>query len=115
MRRGCVPCSGAAVAVGAVMRAVTSPRAALIALAAALLAGCGGEPQSPACRQFVACVRALDARDGRQTNTVRFEPQGGCWGGAAGAKLCTDACARGMTWVRRDGNVPGACTEGGAP
>jgi hypothetical protein len=86
-----------------------------VAVMSACLGACGGEPQSTECRQFVACVRALDAQDGRDTNTLRFEAGGPCWGGAVGAKLCTDSCARGLVYIRRAASVPTACAAGVAP
>lgn len=88
---------------------------ARLAMVGACLEACGGEPQSTECRQFVACVRALDAQDGRTTNTLRFEPAGPCWGGAAGAKLCTDSCVRGLAYIRRAATTPMACAAGVTP
>lgn len=81
----------------------------LALLCCGLFTACGREPQSAACAQFVGCVRALDAQDGRRTNTLRFEENGGCWGGPAGAKLCTDACVRGLEVARREATAPAAC------
>lgn len=85
------------------------PSLPIALLLCGLLPACGREPQSAACAQFVDCVRALDTQDGRRTNTLRFEPNGGCWGGAAGARLCTDACVRGLEVARRAATVPTAC------
>lgn len=85
------------------------------AVMVACVGACGGETQSAECRQFVACVRALDAQEGRRTNALRFEPGGGCWGGAAGAKLCTDSCVRGLAYLRRAATAPMACAAGVTP
>jgi hypothetical protein len=64
------------------------------------LAGCTSPEQSPSCKAFVACVRALDTQAGTLTDTARFEPDGDCWGNPDGAALCTTACARGTTKLK---------------
>ncbi len=66
----------------------------------ALPLGCGPQEQAPSCGAFVACVQALDRVRGTATNVARFAPEGGCWGGKAGAKLCGDACERGLQVLR---------------
>lgn len=87
------------------------PRRGLILLLFSWGWGCGApQPQSEACRRFVACVRALDAQRGRSTNVDRFLPGGACWGGVAGARLCTEGCERGLPILVRDVvSVPEAC------
>lgn len=76
----------------------------LLAMAPAL--GCTPQEQAPSCSAFVACVQALDRARGSATNVARFEPDGDCWGGKAGAKLCGDACERGLR-VLREGEASG--------
>ena len=87
-------------------------RIGLVAMIAAS-AACGRAPQSEACRTYVACVRALDVRDGLTTDAVRFEPDGDCWGGEKIADVCDRACTRGLALVREA--APGLACEGGAP
>lgn len=74
--------------------------------------GCSPQEQAPACAAFVTCVQAIDLARGSATNVKRFEPDGDCWGGAAGAKLCGDACERGLQVLRE---TEGAQVAGGAP
>lgn len=69
--------------------------------AALLLAGCGRVTQSEACQQFIACVSELDTARGTATDVERFTAEGGCWGSPEGARLCTDACTRGVEWLQR--------------
>ena len=66
------------------------------------VAGCTSAEQSPSCKAFVACVRALDlqtqtqtGQTGTTTDTARFEADGDCWANPDGARLCTTACERG--------------------
>ncbi|HEX5751796.1 MAG TPA: hypothetical protein VFZ09_36590 [Archangium sp.] len=86
---------------------------ALGGLGLSLLGGTGCEgrqPQSASCQKFVACVNALDEARGSRTNLARFEPEGACWGSPEGAKLCGDACERGVGVMReRMPELPGAC------
>jgi hypothetical protein len=74
----------------------------IIVAAAAASAGCLGAEQTQACKEFVACVRELDARDGETTDAVRFEADGACWSGPTIAELCDRACVRGIEVLRAD-------------
>lgn len=86
--------------------------AAGAALAAGLMsASCGRVPQTAECQQFLACVAELDAARGTATDVARFEAEGGCWGSAEGAKLCTDACARGVEWLQRTYAEVASCAQ----
>lgn len=79
-------------------------RAAPLALAFVVswLAGCGGRvPQAPVCERFVQCIGKLDAQRGTSTNVVRYQPEGGCWGSALSAELCTPSCERGLEVLER--------------
>jgi len=74
--------------------------------------GCadGAVDQSTACRQYVACVEALDVRRGVTTNVERYAPGGGCWGSEVGAALCNTSCERGLTFVaERFASAPSEC------
>lgn len=67
--------------------------------------------QSAACEQYVSCLDARDAELGLQTNTLRFEPNGACWGGAEGAALCDRACDNGLQWLQEaDPDLPELCS-----
>lgn len=72
----------------------------MLLAALAALGGCLGAEQTEACRAFVACTRALDARDGQTTDAARFEADGACWSGPVIAELCDQACTRGVEWLR---------------
>jgi hypothetical protein len=66
---------------------------------ALLLSACAPEVvQTPACAEFVACVEATDVTRSTSTDVVRFQPDGDCWGSAAGADLCDHACSNGLTF-----------------
>lgn len=82
-----------------------------LALCAFVASACGARvPQSPECAHFLACLAAVDKQVGRRTNAARFEPDGACWGGPAGAKLCTESCERGLPLLTRDlASVPEVC------
>lgn len=75
---------------------------ALASIVLLLLGGCLGAEQTEACRAYVACVRALDARDGVVTDADRFEADGACWGGPTIAELCDHACVRGLDTLRAE-------------
>ncbi len=83
-----------------------------IAAAAALmgLAACGPVDPSPECVAWSSCIAARDSQLGVETDNVRFEPGGGCWGSAEGAELCTNACESGLDWMRQAyDDLPDAC------
>lgn len=74
-----------------------------------LLGGCEPEKleQSAACAQYVACVAALDTSSGTETNLLRFEPEGACWGfSQAGFDLCDRACTDGLAFVQERYTAP---------
>lgn len=74
-----------------------------------LLGGCGEEKleQSASCAQYVACVGAMDATSGTETDLLRFEPEGSCWGfSEAGFDLCDRACTKGLAFVQERYNTP---------
>lgn len=79
-------------------------RSSIVLLAAlaplAALASCADTEPTASCKAFVACVRALDARDGQTTDARRFEAGGACWDGPAGADACDHACAAGLVELR---------------
>lgn len=70
--------------------------------------GCAEGNQTDACRAYVDCIDARDAAAGIQTNVVRFESDGDCWGSEPGAKLCDTACTRGLDYL---GSLDGAPME----
>jgi hypothetical protein len=76
------------------------------------LAGCGGEvEQREACVDYVVCVQARDAALGYETDVVRFDIGGACWGGVQGADLCETACIQGLEFLReREPGLPGECS-----
>jgi hypothetical protein len=75
-----------------------------------LLLGCAEVTQTPSCADFVACVDARDAADGAETDTLRFEPTGDCWGSPDGQALCDRACSSGLEWLRESyDDLPEAC------
>ena len=78
-----------------------------------LLVACAPEvEQTPACAAYVSCLAARDAADGTTTDTVRFAPQGECWGTPAGQDLCDRACENGLIWLReRVDGLPAECAE----
>jgi hypothetical protein len=77
-----------------------------------LLASCTiPVPQRPACARYVTCLEARDARDGTETDVVRFEPDGDCWNVRAGADLCDRACTAGLAWLAdREPDLAAACS-----
>lgn len=89
------------------------PMRALLLVAASSLSACwgGAVPQAPVCAAWVACTRAVDARDGLpRANLERFEAGGFCWNNSELAEGCTTACTRGLERVRvRDAAAPGEC------
>jgi hypothetical protein len=84
---------------------------ALILLVSSVGAGCTeAVTQSEDCAAYVECVRAIDARDGVETDVERFEADGDCWGSDEGATLCDRACTRGADYLRRQsGPLPQEC------
>lgn len=73
--------------------------------------GCA-EPLSPtpACVSYVSCLEARDATLGIQTDAVRFDVGGDCWGNDEIAALCDRACDNGLAWMRAQiDDLPGAC------
>ena len=71
--------------------------------------GCGEDnlEQSASCAQYVACVAAMDATSGTETNLLRFEPEGSCWGfSQAGFDLCDRACTDGLAFVQERYTAP---------
>lgn len=77
-----------------------------------LLLGCAQPPtQTTTCAAYVACVQARDQVLGIETDLLRFEPQGDCWGGSEdGAALCDRACSGGLEWLRESyEDLPEAC------
>lgn len=77
-----------------------------------LLSGCGPVVQTEACAAYVECLDARDAALGAETDALRFEPTGACWGSAEGATLCTNACERGLTWLRDSyDDLPAECAQ----
>lgn len=78
----------------------------------AVLCGCWGSPvpQEASCAAYVTCVRALDVRDGEETNVARFVEGGFCWNNPTLAEGCSRACTRGLAWLReRDPALPAEC------
>lgn len=66
--------------------------------------------QRPSCAQYVTCLSARDARDGTDTDTVRFRPEGDCWGNGTGADLCDRACTQGLAYLAdREPDLGAAC------
>lgn len=88
-------------------------RVRLAILLAPLLVSCWGPAvdQSPACATWVACTRALDARDGLpRANLDRYEVGGFCWNNGELAEGCTTSCERALERIRaRDEGAPGEC------
>ena len=75
-----------------------------------LLVGCAQVEQSASCAAYVSCVRAQDAAKGIETDLVRFEPGGDCWGNPDGAGLCDRACTNGMLWLQETfSDLPQEC------
>jgi|GEM_PF-1311929 len=74
------------------------------------LEGCATVSQSEACKKYVACLSARDAKLGVSTDVKRFENGGACWGGPEGADLCTRACSSGLSWLQKSyTSLPSAC------
>jgi hypothetical protein len=74
-----------------------------------LLGGCSGEDleQSASCAQYVACIAAMDATRGTETDLLRFAPEGSCWGfSEAGFDLCDRACTDGLAFVQERYTAP---------
>ena len=59
----------------------------------------------------MACQQAIDAQLGQETDLLRFEADGECWGGIeAGAQLCDRSCVKGLEFLReRQPDLPEAC------
>lgn len=81
----------------------------LMAFLAAFFAGCDGVEQARSCQRYVACIRALDASLGRETDLERFDAGGACWGSEEGALLCERACTRGIEWYSTQPGAPAEC------
>jgi hypothetical protein len=82
------------------------------ALFGLLWSGCASEfGQSPTCATYVACLAARDAAQGTETDVVRFEEGGDCWGGKLGYELCDSACGNGLDFLRQReaATLPEAC------
>lgn len=79
--------------------------------AAALLSACADTAQTQACQDYVACQQAIDAQLSQETDLLRFEADGECWGGIeAGAQLCDRSCVKGLEFLReRQPDLPEAC------
>lgn len=72
--------------------------------------GCATVTQSEECKAYVDCLAARDGQLKIQTDTLRFKPEGACWGGPEGADLCNRACKNGMVWLKSAyQNLPAAC------
>ncbi len=71
----------------------------LAASATASAAGCDEAEQADTCERYVACVRAIDEREGRFTNLDRFDPGGACWGRDEQAHVCEQSCEAGLAWL----------------
>lgn len=84
-------------------------RMSLMAVVAALLAGCDGVPQTQSCERYVACIRTLDASRGHETDLERFDAGGACWGSEEGALLCDRACTRGLEYQKQQPDAPAEC------
>lgn len=78
---------------------------------AALLSACADTAQTQACQDYVACQQAIDAQLGQETDLLRFEAAGECWGGIeAGAQLCDRSCVKGLEFLRaRQPDLPEEC------
>ena len=75
-----------------------------------MVMGCAQVEQSASCNSYVACVRAQDAAKGVETDMVRFEPAGDCWGNPEGAALCDRACSNGLLWLQEQyADLPEEC------
>ena len=84
----------------------------LCALISISFFSCAVYEQTQICKQFVRCVGDLDLLKGMNTNTKRFEADGGCWGSEAGSELCSGACERGLVVVRKtEVSVPASCAQ----
>lgn len=76
------------------------------------LLGCEGEiTPTPACEAYVACLSARDEARGLNTDMVRFEAGGACWGSHESAEFCDGGCARGLAWLQEAeaDTLPGEC------
>lgn len=74
------------------------------------VAGCDAPTQAESCQRYVACIRALDERDGKETNVDRFDPGGACWNGEEQAHVCDQSCERGLEWLSdRYDDLPAEC------
>lgn len=77
---------------------------------AAFLSCGGGVEQAPSCARYAECIRALDELRGIETDLDRFDPGGPCWGSEEGAKVCTQACTRGLAFeAERWPDPPAEC------
>lgn len=89
-------------------------RLLLALLVGAVMASCWGSavPQDPACTAWVACIRALEGREGQPAaDLLRFEAGGFCWNNPTLAEGCAAACARAQGRLHaREPSLPPECT-----
>ena len=69
-------------------------------LAAATFACAQPLEPTPACVSYVACQQARDSLLGINTDMVRFQTGGACWGNPEISDLCDRGCASGIAWLR---------------
>jgi hypothetical protein len=72
-----------------------------------LLASCTFPVEQPeVCARYIACIAARDARDGTNTDVVRFSKEGDCWGTPRGGTLCETACKSGLAFLAEKDPLP---------
>jgi hypothetical protein len=83
-------------------------------VAATLASGCWGPAvdPSPECAGYVRCIEAIDlaATPPQETDLVRYQVGGACWGNHVLGDGCTTSCRRALDRIRpRQPAPPAEC------